>query len=266
MTIKKAIPFILAMAGTLGGGAASAQDWYSALHVGKGWKQPAHMDFNAPSFRHPSVGLVVDPTYEADLDYDSGWGIGGALGRSFGNWRLEGELGYRKSDIGGHKNTRCMSEGQDCNRNENAPDPIDILGQAKLLTGSLNLYYDLPVDWVVNPYVGVGAGMTRAVKRIEATAMEMFARMLCPDSGDPCERSGKNVDWDASWQTMAGVKRSFNDRWEAALGWRYTDLKGVGFELADSDDEGESSFLGGDPLMVKKNGLHSVELTLIRRF
>ena len=51
------------------------------------------------------------------------------------------------------------------------------------------------------------------------------------------------------------------------MGWRYTDLKGLSFELSDGvDDEGNPHFLGGDPLMVKKNGMHNVELTLIRRF
>ena len=72
---------------------------------------------------------------------------------------------------------------------------------------------------------------------------------------------------DANWQAMAGVKRAFNDRWEAALGWCYTDLKGLSFELSGGvDDEGSPQFLGESPLTVRKSGMHNVELTLIRRF
>ena len=68
----------------------------------------------------------------------------------------------------------------------------------------------------------------------------------------------RGTDWDAKWQAMAGLKYAINERWKAALGWRYTDLKGVRFELAEGEDDGD--------LTVRKNGIHSAELTLIRRF
>ena len=279
MSVKKAIPFVLAIVGTLGGGAALAQDWYGALHVGKGWKSPAHMDFTVTRALPETLPWdELDGIYEADLDYDSGWGVSAALGYTFGNWRLEGELGYRTSKIGGFEVQDIMVEVRPSSipltpeardRFENVAqflaDSASITGRAKLLTGALNLYYDLPVEWAVRPYVGAGVGMVRASKKKTVT------QDLC-DTGsppDPCaiQASDRNTEWNANWQTMAGVKRSFNDRWEAALGWRYTDLKGLNFELSDGvDDEGNPSFLGGGPLKVKKNGMHKVELILIRRF
>ena len=78
---------------------AFAQDWYGVLHAGKGWKSPADMEFSITA-NVPAVGNF-EGGYEAELDYDSGLGVGVALGRAFGNGQLEGELGYRTSKIGG---------------------------------------------------------------------------------------------------------------------------------------------------------------------
>ena len=265
---------------------ASAQDWYGALHGGKGWKNPAHMDFTVTTALPETLPWdELDGTYEADLDYDSGWGVGAALGRAFGNWRLEGELGYRVSKIGGFEVQGVMIEVRPSNipltpevrepfveralAALNNEDNVRITGRAKLLTGALNLYYDLPVEWAVRPYIGAGVGMVRANKKKNVTLMGDVVRCTAEPPPDPCaiQASDRSTEWDANWHAMAGIKQAFNDRWEAALGWRYTDLKGLSFELSDGvDDEGNPHFLGGDPLMVKKNGMHNVELTLIRRF
>ena len=265
---------------------ASAQDWYGALHVGKGWKDPAHMDFTVTTPLPETLPWdELHGVYEADLDYDSGWGVGVAAGRAFGNWRLEGELGYRASDIGGFEVKGVMLEVSPSNipltpelrdpfvertlASINDEGNVKVTGRAKLLTGALNVYYDLPVEWAVRPYVGVGVGMVRADKEKNVTLMGDVVRCTAEPPPDPCaiRASDRSTEWDANWHAMAGVKRVFNGRWEAALGWRYTDLKGVSFELSDGvDDEGNPRFLAGEPLKVRKNGMHNVEFTLIRRF
>ena len=266
---------------------AAAQGWYGALHVGKGWKNPAHMDFTVTTALPETLPWdELDGTYKADLDYDSGWGLGAALGYTFGNWRLEGELGYRASKIGDFEVQDVLVEARPSSiplipeirepfvaralAALNNEGNVRITGRAKLLAGALNLYYDLPVEWAVRPYVGAGVGMVRANKKKSLTLMGsdlvQCDAMLPPDA---CiiRTSDRSTEWDANWQAMAGVKRAFNDRWEAALGWRYTDLKGLSFELSDGvDDEGNPQFLGGSPLTVSKSGMHSVELTLMRRF
>lgn len=238
-------------------GSAWAQDWYGALHLGKGWKSPAHLE-------HSVLAAGLFPfDFEADLDYDSGFGFGVSVGRSFSdNWRLEAELGYRKSKIGGFEMTDVVTDGlpptitfEDVKLF--VEDNVDISGKAKLLTGSLNLYYDLPIEWAVRPYVGAGMGVVRASKQKTVTVMPPLGQDTGSDSGK---------EWDFKWQAMAGAKYSVNERWETALGWRYTDLKGLSFELANEMRNGEPSFMGGAPLVVKKNGMHTVELTIIRRF
>ena len=272
----------LALASTF----AAAQDWYGALHVGKGWKSPADMDFTVTTALPETLPWdELDGIYQAELDYDSGWGIGGALGRTYGDWRLEGELGYRASDIGGFEVQDVMVEvrpsiipltpevrGPFVERALaalNDEDNVRITGRARLLTATLNLYYDLPVEWTIRPYVGAGVGLVRADKSKNVTLMGAVVRCTAEPPPVPCaiQASDRSTEWAANWHAMAGVKRAFNDRWEAALGWRYTDLRGLSFELSDGvDDAGNPGFLGGEPLMIEKDGMHNVELTLIRQF
>ena len=283
--LRKATHWIAGAALAMVPAFAVAQDWYGALHVGKGWKRPAHVTH--------TVGLTLPDTlpwdeldgeYDADLDYDSGWSVGAAWGRAFGNWRLEGELGYRASKISNFdvQDVRVVLKPESIPASPglresfeeatlaalNDAGSVTITGRAELLTGALNLYYDLPVEWAVRPYVGAGVGMLRANKKKNVTLAGAFA--LCPDLPltAPCvfQASARSTEWAANWHAMAGVKYAINERWQAALGWRYTDLGGVSFVLSDGADAEGPTFLGGDPLMVAKKGMHGAELSLIRRF
>ena len=164
------------------------------------------------------------------MDYDSGWGVGVALGRAFGNWRLEGEPGYRTSKIGGFEVQDVMVEVRPANipltpevrdpfvaralASLNNEDNVRITGRAKLLTGALNLYYDLPVEWAVRPYIGAGVGMVRANKKKDVTLMGDVVRCTAGPPPDPCaiQASDRSTEWDANWHAMAGVKQAFNDR------------------------------------------------------
>lgn len=164
------------------------------------------------------------------MDYDSGWGVGVALGRAFGNWRLEGEPGYRTSKIGGFEVQDVMVEVRPANipltpevrdpfvaralASLNNEDNVRITGRAKLLTGALNLYYDLPVEWAVRPYIGAGVGMVRANKKKDVTLMGDVVRCTAGPPPDPCaiQAPDRSTEWDANWHAMAGVKQAFNDR------------------------------------------------------
>ena len=280
----------LALAST----AAAAQgwrDWYGALHVGKGWKDSVRLDdFTMASIvrdtpAQPSPWDVIDTTHQADMDYDSGWSIGAAVGRAFGDWRLEGELGYRASEIDSLKVRDVMVAARPSTvplppelremfaaatlAFFNNGDNIRITGRARLFTGALNVYYDLPVEWAVRPYVGTGIGVVRAIKQKRVTFMGDAGQCLTGPLPVPCvmRASDRSTEWNANWHVMAGVKRVLKDRWEAALGWRYTHLKGLNFEWSDGVYlDGEPRFLGGDPLKAKKNSMSNVAFTLMRRF
>ena len=287
--LRKLMALICGATLAMASASAAARDWYGALHVGKGWKDPAHMAF-AVTMTLPEEAPwdEFDGTYKADLEYDSGLGIGAAVGRAFGNWRLEGELSYRVSKIDGFEVmdliidavrppppppeavTRAFVERQLATLN-NAGNVghIEVTGRARLLTGALNVFYDLPVDWAVRPYVGLGVGVVHASKKKTVTIEVPVARCAPQPVPDICaiQASDHSREWDANWHIMAGVEWAFDDHWEAGLGWGYIDLRGLSFELSDGvDAEGNPHFLGGDPLKVEKNGMHNLELTLLRRF
>ena len=269
--------------------ASAAQDWYGALHVGKGWKEPAHTTF-AVTMTLPEAAPwdEFDGTYKADLEYDPGVGVGAAVGRAFGNWRLEGELGYRASKIGGfevtdiridavrppppppEEVTRAFVERHLATLNNSGNvGYIEITGRARLLTGLLSFFYDLPVDWAVRPYVGVGVGVTQASKKKTMTIQVTTELCATQPASDLCviQASDHSKEWDANWHVMAGVEWAFRDRWQAGLGWGYMNLDGLSFELSDSvDSQGNPRFMDEDPLKVEKNGMHNLELTLLRRF
>jgi outer membrane protein OmpA-like peptidoglycan-associated protein len=79
-----------------------------------------------------------------EAEYDTGWAGIGAIGYGFGNGlRLELELGYRTNDIDSVQGVTGAS------------------GDTSVWSGMVNALYDIPTGWVVNPYIGVGAGYAR---------------------------------------------------------------------------------------------------------
>lgn len=79
----------IALAGT-----AEAHGWYIGVETGGNWVE----DVDA-------VGTVLGAPITGSSSLDSGWALIGTVGHSLGgNWRIEGELGYRsnETDTGGY--------------------------------------------------------------------------------------------------------------------------------------------------------------------
>lgn len=98
----------------------------------------------------PSAGLLFaeseklsDPGFTAELDYDTGWAISGAVGYRMGQFRLEGELGY--GQING------------ANLTLNGTD-YDVDADLDIFTGTLGGFYDIATGGPVSPYLGGGIG------------------------------------------------------------------------------------------------------------
>lgn len=88
-----------------------------------------------------SISTLVIAGGEAELE--TGFAIGGTVGYSFTNFRIEGELVYRNNDF----------------------DQVKALGVSVSATGEvsvtsllLNAYYDIKVSERISPYLGLGAG------------------------------------------------------------------------------------------------------------
>ena len=270
--------------------AQTADDWYASLHFGKGWKGDAAMDFMASSAvrrAHPVTGepvpwFTVRNHFQADLDYSSGWGIGASVGRGFGDWRVEGELLWRKSRIGGFDLSGYDFEidpadamlppglawsdffSLEMAREQINEETVDLSGRVSLFSTTLNLIYDLPVEWALRPYAGVGLGALHANKKKRVAILSATASGECsPDM--PCVGSDSHSrSWDFTWQAMAGVRYPLNDLWDLTLGWRYASLSNLKFSMLE--DAEELGAFSDDPLQVQLDGMHSVELGVIRRF
>lgn len=81
-------------------------------------------------------------------DFDTGFGVGGALGYDFpNNFRVEGEITYRESDV----DTVDVSEVA-------GPGDLDGRGDVSAIAFMANVYYDIDIDQPVTPYIGVGIG------------------------------------------------------------------------------------------------------------
>ena len=99
---------------------------YGALSLLAVWNDDADLDLN---------GVKV-----ADIDYDAGFGISGAIGYDWGNVRTELELVSRSNDM--DITAGAVTLGGDI-------DSLALMG---------NLYYDQHNSSDFTPYIGVGLG------------------------------------------------------------------------------------------------------------
>ena len=90
-----------------------------------------------------------------EINFDSGITLLGALGCDYGDYRVEGELGYQSGDID--------SYSQFCNKCQ-YPENDDISGDVTILSLMMNGYYDIDLGGGVeiSPTVGVGVAQVKA--------------------------------------------------------------------------------------------------------
>ncbi len=100
--------------------------------------------------------LDYDKDYGVEVDFDSGITLLGALGCDYGDYRLEGELGYQTGDI-----DSFSFFGEDGGE---SPEFDDISGDISILSLMMNGYYDIDLGggFELSPTVGVGVAQVRA--------------------------------------------------------------------------------------------------------
>ena len=148
----------------------------------------------------PYLGLKGGGTLLEDQDFkgrdgnplnftketDIGFGVLGFGGYSFGWWRIEGELGYRRvendqlriGNDGGLPIAQGLAAAQ-TGTTQNAN------GSANAISVMGNVIYDLPFSFAgISPYIGAGLGMAR----IDADCRQPFCRqcMIKPYREWPC--------------------------------------------------------------------------------
>lgn len=142
-------------------------------------------------FPHWYIGLQGSVTFldeadvgitnagSAELDFDSGYGIGGSLGYSpygtnsfFDNTRFEVEYYYRNNDLDQYSSGGLTSQQSD-----------EITSESFMFNG----FYDFKNNSRVTPYLGAGAGVTKISLDLPALAVDdddvVFAYQLMAGLG-----------------------------------------------------------------------------------
>jgi len=128
----------------------------------------------------------------ADVDYDTGYGVGLLMGYDFGEWRLDVEGSYRTSSVD--------------TLNVNSAPSTTSGGDLEVSALMINGYYDFEMPGDVSPYLGAGIG----VARVSLDGYTSSGTLIVDDS-----------DTVFAGQLSAGVLYALNEQVSLDLGYRY---------------------------------------------
>ena len=148
-------------------------------------------------------------------EYDTGFGITGALGYDFGMFRVEGEVGYRKTDY-----DKAGASGQP---KVNAGG--DVTGWDLMVNG----YLDIKTETPFTPYVGVGIGGA-------------FLDSSAVNAGGITIRSDDDTVF--AYQAIAGVAYTFAEVWMAQLEYRFFGTSDPTYGGTESEYKSHNLFIG----------------------
>lgn len=147
--------------------------------------------------------MPSDPSIEnLNVENDNGYGFGAAVGATFDQFRIEGEISTQKTDLD------AISL-----RDENAGASIGS-GDIRMTTYMVNGYFDLPISNGFGIYItgGLGYGtVTLSVYDVD---------------GD---------DGGFAWKGGAGMFYNFNDNMTVDLGWEYVSMDDADVDVEVSD-------------------------------
>lgn len=189
--MKKFIVVLFTMALILAASYASAEGPYVSGNIGT-------------TMSNDATTSIVGISGNADIEYDTGFSFGGALGYDLGNnTRVEGEVAYRTADL----------------------DRVSGPGGSFALTGELNVfsflvngYYDIKVDAPVTPFITGGIG---------------FANTEIADGDDSVD---DNV---FAYQLGAGLSYAVDNQMTIDFGYRYMSTSDPEFEESGVTMESE---------------------------
>jgi outer membrane protein OmpA-like peptidoglycan-associated protein len=181
--------------------------WYLGAKVGGNWLADDTHVFSPNPFA---------PQFNGRASYDDGY-IGAVQGGfAFGNGlRLEEEFSYRYNQV---DHVSPYGSGRGSMRNY------------AIMTNAL---YDLPVDFPLKPYVGVGVGASDyAPYHIRGDAMPYPAYVGGPDA------------WGFAWQAIGGVSFDLTDDIALTAEYRYFEDVGDHPRGVSNDYESHSALVG----------------------
>ncbi len=175
---------------------------YISANVGASWLDDS-------SLTASDIGINV----KSDMEFDTGYLLGAAIGYDFGQFRLEGEFEYRFHDIDKWKDITING----INLGDASGD-----GDVRALSFLVNGFIDFSSDSPLTPYVGVGIGFAT----IDMNDVEIEDVSL-----------GDDDDNVFAYQLAAGVAYAVNPYMSLDLGYRYFATSDPEFD--DFEAEGE---------------------------
>ncbi len=138
-----------------------------------------------------------------DVEFDTGYGVSGALGHAWGPFRLEGEISYRKNDLDQVDVTSLTVAGVIFT----ALGSASLGGDVSSLGFMANGYYDFDTGGPWVPFVGAGIGGARL--NVDITSVAGVATIY--DESDTV----------FAYQAGAGIGYKFTPKIMANLSYRF---------------------------------------------
>lgn len=169
--------------------------WYIALRGGAVFADDTSFD---------TLGTTVDNSY------DTGGYVDGAIGYNFHNTglRAEAEIGYLSSSVESHDIAGVGTfDGEDAD------------GDTSAFFGLASIYYDIPLNAPIKPFVGGGIGVADVSFDSHGTSA-----------------TGTVLDDNSTafaWHLTGGVGYDINERLALEVGYRYLEFDGVDLTALD---------------------------------
>ncbi len=134
-----------------------------------------------------------------DVDTDTGWGVGFAAGREFGQFRVEGEIAYQAADLETSDLQKIYGGITD--------------GEYDLTTVMINGYYEVPVYDAFSVYGMVGMGVGKISIDLEPAYVNEYVSYYGDDS-----------EYAFAYKVGLGMTYNFTDQIAGDLGYEYLGL------------------------------------------
>ena len=219
--MKKTL-ILLCAATILGFSPGVKAGWYAAFDAGT-------------VFLEDSSSTATDPLGSVSFDtkFDTGYGVHGAIGHSWGEFRLEGEVSYRTNDLDTFDITNVTLAGigslSDVGNG-------DFSGDVSALGFMANAWYDFNTGSPWKPFVGGGLGLARiSINDVSITSLTLLGVPIPLASPVPL---ADDDDWVFAYQVGAGLGFEVTPTTTISLGYRFfgsadpdfTDLAGIPFD------------------------------------
>jgi len=234
VTLKRIFGLFCAVV-IMGTSTGAGAGWYAALDAGTVFLE------DSSSTASDAFGNSVS----FDTEFDTGFGVHGAIGHSWGGFRLEGEVSYRENDLDTFDITNVIAAGigslSDVGNG-------DFSGDVSALAFMGNAWYDFNTGSPWRPFLGGGLGVARiSINDVAMTSLTLLGVPIPLASPVPL---ADDDDWVFAYQVGAGIGFEVTPTTTISLGYRF-------FGTADPD----FTDVNGDPFDAEYHS-HNVEIGL----